>query len=123
MMRTIRNLVALILTIAVATAIAGWWAVPLVSGMWTLAAPRRAAVIYAAFAGAAAWAALLIWAARAGPIGGVDALLTPIMNLPPRALIGLTLLYAALLAGAAALLAQAIRPPTFKSATVSSRSR
>lgn len=116
-MRALANLVALILTIAIATVVVGWWTVPVIAGIWTLAAPRRAAVIYAAFAGAAAWGVTLLLIARVGPVGAVDGLLAQIMNVPPRTLIGLTLAYGALLAGSAALLAQAIRPAKFKPVT------
>lgn len=112
-MRALGNLVALVLTLAIATVVVGWWAVPLVSGIWTLAAPRRAAVLYASFAGAAAWGAMLLVIARGGPVGAVDALLARIMNVPSHTLTGLTLMYAALLAGSAALLAQALRPAAF----------
>lgn len=111
MMRTAANLIALILTLAVATAIAGWWTVPVVAFVWTLASPRRAAVFYASFAGAVAWGSLLAWMARTAPVGAVDALMASIMDVPERAIIALTLAYAALLAGTAALVAQAIRPP------------
>ncbi len=121
-MRALVNLLALIVVLAVATVVAGWWAVPLVAGLWTLAAPRRAAVIYAAIAAAIAWGALLAWTSRIGPVGAVDGLLARIMNLPRGGLVGLSLFYAALLAGAAALLAQAIRPAPFRP-TASSRSR
>jgi len=49
--------------------------------------------------------------ARVGPVAAVDSLLAQIMNVPPHALIELTVLYGALLAGSAALVAQSIRPP------------
>jgi hypothetical protein len=109
-MRALANLIALILTLAIATVVVGWWSVPVVAGLWTLAAPRRAAVIYASFAGAAAWGTMLLLIARVGPVTAVDSLLAQIMNVPPHALIEFTVLYGALLAGSAALLAQSIRP-------------
>jgi hypothetical protein len=110
-MRAIVNLVALILTLIVATVFVAWWAVPVVAFAWTLATPRRAAVFYAAFAGATAWGALLSWMSRSAPIGQVDALMAQIMDVPERSIVLLTLTYAALLAGSAALVAQSIRPP------------
>lgn len=110
-MRAVANLIALILTLSIATVVLGWWSVPVVAGVWTLAARRRAAVIYASFAGAAAWGSMLLVIARVGPVGAVDGLLAQIMHVPQHALIELTMLYGALLAGSAALLAQAIRPP------------
>ena len=110
-MRALRNLLALTLTLAVATALGGWWAVPLVSAVWTLGAPRRAAVLYAAVAASMAWTALLFWTASGGAAGAIDDVLAQIMHLPVRAPIALTVAYGALLAGSAALVAQAIRPP------------
>jgi hypothetical protein len=110
-MRAFANLIALIAAFVAATLFAGWWAVPALSLCWTLAFPRRAAVIYASFAAVTAWGALLAWAARTGPIARVDVVAGAVMQLPAHALMGLTLFYAALLAGASALLAQAIRPP------------
>jgi hypothetical protein len=100
----------LALTIAVATAIAGWWTVPVVSAVWTLALPRRGGIMIAAFSGATAWGSLLLMPGRDGPIGAVDRVLAGTMQLPPGAGIGLTLAFAALLAGAAALVSQSIRP-------------
>jgi len=113
-MRALANLVALILTIAIATALVGWWSVPIVAGIWTLAAPRRAAVIYASFAGASAWGSMLLLIARGGPVGELNALLSQIMNVPGWGLIALTIAYGALLAGSAALIAQSIRPVRFR---------
>jgi hypothetical protein len=126
MMRSLALLLGLVLLIAAGTAFVGWWTVPIVAGVWTLAFPRRGAVLYAAFAGALAWGALLLQASRSGPIGQLDALLSGVMSLPPRFPLLLTLSYAALLAGAAALIAQAIRPPKSpaeRRATASSPSR
>ena len=110
-MRAVVNVIALTLTLIVATVFVAWWTVPVVSFVWTLAAPRRAAVFYAAFSGAAAWGALLAWMSRSAPIGDVDALMSRIMDVPERSIVLLTLAYAGLLAGSAALVAQSIRPP------------
>ncbi|HKS06696.1 MAG TPA: hypothetical protein VJR92_10320 [Gemmatimonadaceae bacterium] len=111
MMRAVANLIAFTLTLIITTVFVGWWTVPVVAFVWTLATPRRAAVIYAAFAGAMAWGALLSWMSRTAPIGAVDSLMAQIMDVPQRSIVMLTLAYAALLAGSAALVAQSIRPP------------
>lgn len=113
-MRALGNLITFTLALAVATVLVGWWAVPVVAALWTILTPRRAAVIYAAFAGAMSWASLLMLQARGGPVGAVDRLVAQLLNVPGRTLIVLTLLYAALLAGSAALLAQALRPARAK---------
>jgi hypothetical protein len=109
-MRILAAWIGLALVIAVATAVAGWWAVPIASAVWTLALPRRGGVMIAAFSGAAAWGMLLLLLRRDGPVGDVDRVLSGTLGLPPGAGVGLTLAYAALLAGAAALVAQSVRP-------------
>jgi hypothetical protein len=122
-MRALTNILALTLTLLVATVLVGWWTVPLIAGVWTLAAPRRAAVFYAAFAGASAWGALLVLRARDGGLARIDALLSQIMHAPGPLLIGLSVFYPALLAGAAALVAQSLRPPTAQPERVKPRPR
>lgn len=108
-MRQLANLLALTAVLAVATVLIGWSAVPVVAAVWVYSMPRRGAVIYAAVAGALAWGGLLLWYARSAPIGAADALVTEILGVPARSLIVLTLAYAALLSGSAALVAQWIR--------------
>jgi hypothetical protein len=110
-MRDTLNLLLLTAALALATVVAGWWAVPVVAGVWTFVAPRRGAVLYAAAAGAFAWGALLVWYGRSAPVGGVDALLTQLLSVPANSFTALTLVYAALLAGSAALVAQSFRAP------------
>jgi heme A synthase len=111
MMAFLRNTALLALVIALATVFAGWWTVPFAAAVWTLTAPRRGGVIGAAIAGGLAWAALLALASRNGPIGDLAAVLGQIMSVSAAALITLTVAYAALLSGSAALVAQAVRPP------------
>jgi hypothetical protein len=110
-MRSVLNMIAFIALIAACTAFVGWWTVPLVSAAWTYAAPRRAGVLYAALAGAFAWGVLLIIMSQQGAITPVDTLLSQVLGVPPRSLLALTLAYAALLAGSAALVTQAVKPP------------
>ena len=121
-MRAALNMIAFIIAIALATALIGWWTVPIVAAAWTYALPRRAGVLYAALAGAFAWGVLLVWASQSAPVTPVDTLLTQILGVPARSLIALTLAYGALLSGAAALLVQAIRPPQPRSARVTASS-
>ena len=110
-MRVLAMWIGLALLLAVSTALAGWWAVPIVSAAFTLALPRRGGVMIAAFSGAAAWGLLLMLAGRDGPVGDVDRVLSGTLQLPPGGGMLLTVLFAAVLAGAAALVAQAIRVP------------
>jgi hypothetical protein len=119
-MRILAAWIGLALVIAVTTALLGWWTVPVVSALWTLALPRRGGVIIAALSGAAAWGTLLLLLRRDGPVGEVDRVLSGTLQLPPGAAVGLTLAYAALLAGAAALVAQSLRPVTTTSRVSSS---
>jgi hypothetical protein len=106
----VRHTVLMAIAIALGTMVAGWWTVPLIAAMWTFAFPRRAAILSAAFAAIVAWSALLALASRSGPIGELADLLAQVLGITSAALLAVTLAYAGLLAGAAALLAQAIRP-------------
>jgi hypothetical protein len=110
MMRMTMRLLALTAAIICGTVFVGWWTVPVVSGAWTLASPRRGNVLQAATAGAFAWGALLIIAYRGGPVGALDQILAQIMQVPRWSLLWLTVAFGSLLAGSSALLAQAIRP-------------
>jgi hypothetical protein len=103
--------IGLTIAIAIATVVLGWWTVPVVSAIWTLAMPRRGGVTLAAFSGATAWGVLLLIVRRDGPVGALDSILSAVLQMPPRAGIALTVLYAAVLAGSAALIAQSLRPP------------
>lgn len=115
MMRSLlMNLLALALTIAIATTLVAWWTVPIVAAIWTVVYPRRGAVLYASVAGALSWGAMLLWTSRGGPVGHVDRILADIMGAPDRGLIILTITFAALLAGSAALVTQAVRPTVYR---------
>lgn len=106
----LRHTALLGVAITAGTVSGGWWTVPLIAGAWTLIFPRRASVLSAAVAAIVAWSALLAIASRSGPVGELAELLAQILGITSAALLAVTVAYAALLAGAAALLAQAIRP-------------
>jgi hypothetical protein len=98
--------------LAAATWAFGWWSVPVVAAIWGwIAASLRRPVLVAAAAAAGSWAALLAWtwAASAGAASSLGASLGAVMQLPPFALIALTLAFPALLAACAAQLAVAAR--------------
>lgn len=118
-MRAFGNLVAFILALAVATALVAWWVVPVVAFVWTIAAPRRGGVLYAAAAGGISWVAILLVVSRSGSVGAVDRLFASLMGMPSHTILALTVVYGALLSASAALLAQAIRPPAPTGATPS----
>jgi hypothetical protein len=96
----------LVVAFAAATAIVGWWGVPVVGLVWGwwasrwLPRPVPVALVGAASA-TGAWAALLWWTAFRGPLGRLAVLLGEIIGVPASLLIALTLLFAALLAGSA----------------------
>jgi hypothetical protein len=117
MMAFVRRTAILTIALTFATALVAWWMVPVVAGTWTFASPRRASVIGAALAGGLSWALMLLVASRAGPVFELaDVLGQTLGGFPGNSLLLLTAAYSSLLAGSAALLAQALRP------TASSRS-
>jgi spore maturation protein SpmB len=111
MISTLRTALLLTALGAAATALVGWWGLPIVTGVWTVALPRRGSIVAAVLAGAAAWAILLAVAARSGHVGEMATLLGEILGTTGGAVIVLTLTFGALLAGSAALLARGINPP------------
>jgi len=104
----VRRALVLALAFAAATAAAGWWAVPVIAAGWVRLAPRDRSPVRSCMAGAViGWALLLGWAALQGPVGVVARRVGGAFGLPPWGLALATLLFTALLAGAAA---QAARP-------------
>jgi hypothetical protein len=83
---------------------------------WTIVVPRRGAAISATLGAALAWTALLMVAAGGGPVVALAELLAQILSVSSAAVLTLTVAYAALLAGTAALLGQALRPAPARSA-------
>jgi hypothetical protein len=111
-MRTpLGSFITLTLLCAAGTYLVGWWAVPIIAAGWTLALPRPGVILNAAFAAATAWGLLLLVQSQRGPIAEVGTLLSAILGTNTVAIYALTLLYGALLAGSAALVARAINPP------------
>src|SRR5690606_6628045 len=95
----IRSWLLLSATCGVATILIGWWAVPIVTAVWTLALPQRGGVLTATLAGATAWGAILLFAARTGRIDEVASVLGGIFGTSGAAVVALTLCYGALLGG------------------------
>lgn len=109
MRRHLGLIAALAAVIALATWWIGWWTVPLVGAAWGVA--RRGEGFPAATAGVAAtlaWVGLLGVQALAGPIGELSRRLGGVMGLPGWVLLLAALAFPAILAAAAAALADAI---------------
>ena len=108
-MRSVAALVLLAAAFAIATAVLGWWAVPVVAAAWALVRrglPRSGAL--AAAGAALGWAALLAWAALRGPVGTLAGQLAGVFGVPAAALPLVALVFAALLAWSAAHLTSAL---------------
>jgi hypothetical protein len=88
---------------AAGTAIAGWWTIPVLAAVWMRMLPRTAATATICGLGAASgWAPLLAWDAMHGPAGTVARRVGGVFQLPGWGFVGLTLLFATLLAATAA---------------------
>lgn len=109
MMRNVVRYVLLAEAFAVATYGLGWWSVPIIAAIWSLASldPRRAKV--AALCAMGGWATLLALDFMKGPVGTMAAQLGGVMQVPSIALYILTLVFPALLAWSAATLVPQIR--------------
>jgi hypothetical protein len=104
----------LLLTLAFgAASLLGWWAIPATAALWGLLRPiARCPALFAAAAAALAWTVWLLVDALSprGDFSGLAARLAGILSLPAPALLVVTVLFAALLAGSAAYVAGAIAP-------------
>jgi hypothetical protein len=106
-MRALRGMPGLVLAVAVGTALAGWWAVPVVTGVWLWPSPAAGSPVRRAMIGAAlGWALLFGWTALHGPIGPLARRAGGLIGLPGWGLVLVTLFFPAALAG---LVAGAIR--------------
>ena len=109
-MRIALTTILLAIVFSLGTWIAGWWMVPLLAALWALARPAPLAGLVAAMAGAVAWGILIAtYLLRGLPLGTLAVRLAGAMQLPMVALVALTLLLPALLAGSAAALGTALR--------------
>jgi hypothetical protein len=98
--------------VAVGTRAAGWWIVPVLAAVWVRVDPRNPTPVLACMLGAAlGWAMLLGLGALTGPVDVIARRAAGVMDMPPWELVLATLLFSALLAGAAALGAKPSAPP------------
>ena len=100
----------LVLAMAVGTALAGWWAVPVVAAVWLGLSPTTGSPVRRAMIGAAlGWALLLGWTALQGPIGPLARRVGGLIWLPGWGLVLVTLLFPAALGGLVAVVIRAGR--------------
>jgi hypothetical protein len=106
MSRALPIILILAATFAIGTALLGWWAVPVVAGAaGYLLGRNRAPGILAGIGAALAWGGILLSYRVIGlPIGVLTRRLAGAMQLPQTGLVTLSILFPALLAGAAAAL-------------------
>jgi len=107
------RVVLLAAVFALATAVAGWWTVPLVAAVYAASVARdggvrRGSAVVAGFAAMLGWAALLSIAAARGPVGTLAAELGGILRLPTAGVLAMTIAYPGLLAVSAAVVARAL---------------
>lgn len=87
--------------VAAGTWVLGWWTVPLVGAGMGLLWPDDRPALSAAAAGALGWGILLVWGGLIGPVMGVAGTVGGVMGLPGAAVLLITLLFPAILSGAA----------------------
>lgn len=110
MLRTVVKFILLSEAFAVVTFAGGWSGVPVLAlVMGLFANPDEKGVRWATLCAAAAWLELLLLDASRGPLGEVATRFAGVLGLPPLALFGITLLFAALLAWSASSIGSAIR--------------
>ena len=95
---------------AAATWAVSWWMVPAVAALQVRVAPDEPAPVAGCMVGAGlAWAILLGWGALHGPMDTVARRVGAVLDLSAWGFVAATLLFAALLAGAAAWVAKPSR--------------
>ncbi len=106
---------------AVTTYGLGWWSVPIVAAMWSFFSKDAHRVRDAAIAAAAGWASLLLLDIWRGPVSTMADQLGALMGLPPFLLYLLTLLFPAVLAWCAGVIARRpVRSPVASAHSASS---
>lgn len=93
---------------AMATALVGWWAVPVVGAAWASRRAARWPVFEAACGAGLAWVALLGLTALQGDIGRLASRVGSVFGLPGSALAAITVVFASGLAASAAAVTTAV---------------
>lgn len=90
----------------VATSLAGWWLIPVLAALWVRVLPSTdSPAITCGLGAASGWALLLLVDAAQGPASTVARRAGGVFFMPGWAFVGLTLLFGALLAWTAAIVA------------------
>jgi hypothetical protein len=108
-MRTFVKLLLLAELFAVATYALGWWTVPIIAAVWSIASRDLKPALIAALCAAAGWATLLVLDVVKGPVDTMASRLGDVMGVPAFVLLLLTLVFPALLAWSAAALVSSLR--------------
>lgn len=108
-MRSVGFWISAVLAFALGTAVLGWWMVPVLGAVYGGLRPSARPALTAASAAMAAWALLLSLTATQGPVGRLAGVLAGALGMPGFALMAITLIFPALLAGPAAGSAGAVR--------------
>lgn len=108
-MMQLSRLVLLATAFALATFVAGWWAVPLVAAVYAaITTAQRSSALVSGVAAMLGWGALLAITASRGPIGTLAVELGGVLNLRPMGVYAVTLAFPGLLAISAAVVSRAL---------------
>src|SRR5258708_9739135 len=94
---------------ALATFVAGWWAVPLVAAVYAaITTQQRSSALVSGVSAMLGWGALLAIAASRGPIGTLATELGGVLQIKPMSMYAITIAFPGLLAISAALVSRAV---------------
>jgi len=108
-MMQLARLVLLATAFAIATAVVGWWAVPIVAAVYAaISVAQRGSALLTGIAAMIGWGALLAVTASRGPVGTLAAELGGVLNLNSAGVYAVTIAFPGLLAISAAIVARAV---------------
>lgn len=105
------DIIVLGVAFAAGTFFVGWWSIPIIALAWGwLVGPKRRPAVRAAVGAALAWMGFLAYDTVRGPIGRLARTLGELMHLPAVVVVGVTLLFAIILAWSAAIVGAETAP-------------
>lgn len=105
------DIIVLGVAFAAGTLFVGWWSIPVIALTWGwLVGPKRRPAVRAAAGAVLAWAAFLAHDAVRGPAGRLARTLGELMHLSAIVVIGVTVLFAVILAWSAAIVGAETAP-------------